>query len=570
MKLLIVHRVPPRGGAPAAQTKKTVVADWVRVGRNASCEIHLPDPRIQLEQGMIVQRDGLVYIEGEAGSQDITRKSVRSVRLKPGEPIEVGPYRLEAIAAPAGYDGGVVVELMRPAQIAPDLQSRTAQTTLAAVGLSRRWMAWSLLVALLMLGLVFPAGRVLDLPWKSASQRAAIGDRIWNPGPLMLAHQPIAERCASCHEIAFRHVRDRACLECHRGIGQHVAPALLQAQLFAGERCIACHRDHVGVKATYRDDDGFCVACHRAIRARDPNAGSRNVSDFAKDHPAFRLSVPEGDALVRVRQGSAPIAQKTSLAFPHSKHLDPKGVKSPDKGRVKLDCSSCHRPDASRRNFEPISMSRHCQECHTLQFEPAVTTREVPHGKPADAITVIEEFYANLALNGTPDSFQKAFGVPGEGLLRRVGEPDTTQRESALRVASRKAQRVAVDLFEARVCKTCHVIVRNPQPAATPWNVTPVRLENTWMPHAIFDHKAHSSSKCADCHDVAGSKKSSDVAMPTIEGCRKCHGGSRPVEKKVTSNCLLCHGFHVAKHPWDPQWKARGVARVARAQGLVR
>jgi len=90
VKLLIVTRTP-RGGGRTQQTKKTVVADWVRIGRNASCEIHLPDPRIALEQGMIVNRNGPVYIEGEAGSQDITRKSVRSVRLKPGEPIEIGP-----------------------------------------------------------------------------------------------------------------------------------------------------------------------------------------------------------------------------------------------------------------------------------------------------------------------------------------------------------------------------------------------------------------------------------------------------------------------------------------------
>jgi predicted CXXCH cytochrome family protein len=570
MKLLVIHRTPSLGAVRSAPTKKTVVADWVRIGRNASCEIHLPDPRIQLEQGMIVQRGGLVYIEGEAGSQNITRKSVRSVRLNPGEPIEVGPYRLVSVAAPSGYDGAIEVELVRPAEIAPDFQSRTARTTLAAVGWSKRGAAWTLALALLILGLLVPAGRVLDLPWRSVSQHAALGDRGWNPGPLLLAHQPIAQRCASCHEVAFEHVKDRACLECHRNTGQHVEPALQQAGLFGGARCTSCHRDHKGVKPTYRDDDGFCVDCHRDIRARAPQAGSMNVSDFGKAHPAFRLSVPEGEGMRRVRQGSGPIVQQTHLAFSHSKHLDPKGVKSPGKGKVRLECSNCHRPDASKRGFEPISMARHCQECHTLQFEPAVTTREVPHGKPADAATVIEEFYANLALNGTPDSFQKAFGVPGEGLLRRVGEPDTSQRENALRIASRKAAAVTADLFEVRVCTTCHAVSKYGPAGAAQWSVAKVRLANSWMPHAVFDHKAHAASKCADCHDVAGSKKSSDVDMPTIDKCRECHGGSRPVQRKVTSNCLLCHGFHDARHPWDPGFKPRGNARMARADGLGR
>ncbi len=92
MKFLILTRTP-RGGGRTTQTKKTVTTEWVRVGRNASCEIHLPDPRIALEQGMIVNRNGPVYIEGEAGSQDITHKSVRGVRLKPGAPVDIGPYR---------------------------------------------------------------------------------------------------------------------------------------------------------------------------------------------------------------------------------------------------------------------------------------------------------------------------------------------------------------------------------------------------------------------------------------------------------------------------------------------
>jgi hypothetical protein len=39
--------------------------------------------------------------------------------------------------------------------------------------------------------------------------------------------------------------------------------------------------------------------------------------------------------------------------------------------------------------------------------------------------------------------------------------------------------------------------------------------------------------------------------MPAIETCRECHGGSRPAEKKVTSNCLMCHAFHDARNAWE-------------------
>ncbi len=550
----------------APPAKKTVQADWVRVGRNASCEIHLPDARVPLEQGMLVLREGLVYLEGEAGSQDITRKSVRSVRLAPGTTIDVGPYRLACLAPPEGYDGAVAVELVRPAESAADLRTRAARVSLAAVGLSRRGVAWALAIGVLLVGLVLPAGRVLHLPWQDASAHPVLGDRLWDAGPLLLAHQPIATQCSRCHERAFVAVRDAACAACHAGAGPHVGPALLRTGLFAGTRCTDCHAEHKGTRAVYRDDDRACVACHSRIRSLAPGTEARDASDFAGAHPAFRLLVPGAAGLRRVRQGAGPIVQETHLAFSHAKHLDPKGVRSPDRGRVALDCAACHVPDRSGRGFEPITMARDCQSCHRLRFEPAVTAREVPHGKVQDAVTTIREFYASLALEGTPDSFQKAFGVPGEGLLRRAGTPRPAGREAALAMARRKADAVARDLVEKRVCKTCHALAREAGAGDTRWKVAPVRIANHWMPDAAFDHRAHAAQRCASCHDVAKSKASSDVAMPTIVTCRRCHSGARPVAGKVPSNCLLCHGFHRASHPWDPGYQPpAGVRRMRTA-----
>ena len=556
MKILVTVKA---GGRP--QGRKVAQGEWLRVGRNAASEVHLPDPRVPLDQGVIVNRDGLVYLEGEGGNQNITRKSVRSVRLEPGAHVDVGPYRLHVMPPPEGFDGAIQVELMHPLQADAGFVSRAKERTLGSIGLTKRWAAWLWALIVLALFLAVPAGRVLDLPWRAASQEAPFGDRFWNPGPLLLAHQPIEGRCESCHEVAFEHVKDRACLECHASIGHHVGPEMKPAALFEGARCTTCHRDHKGVKTTHRDDDGMCVACHREVKARAPASTAAAVSDFARDHPRFRLSLPGEGGVRRVRQGEPGLAEKSNLVFPHAVHLDPAGVRSPVQGRMQLECKSCHAPDASRRGFEPISMPKHCQECHQLQFEPAVTTREVPHGKPAEALTVIEEFYASLALRGEPDSFQKAFGVPGAGLLRRAGEPSADERRGALSLASRKAKQVGAELFEVRVCKTCHAVTREQQG----WSVAAIRPNHHWMPRAIFDHKVHLHVKCADCHDVAGSKQAADVAMPTIEKCRDCHGGSKPVEGKVMSNCLLCHGFHDARHPWDPLFTPKGATRVTKA-----
>ena len=37
---------------------------------------------------------------------------------------------------------------------------------------------------------------------------------------------------------------------------------------------------------------------------------------------------------------------------------------------------------------------------------------------------------------------------------------------------------------------------------------------------------------------------------------------ARAAEDKVTSNCLLCHGFHDSRHPWDPGFVPKG-SRIA-------
>src|SRR5437868_1494353 len=185
MKILITTK------AGRQQTRKTVNSDWLRVGRNTSCEIHLPDPRVPLEQGMIVYRDGLVYMEGESGSQVITRRSVRSERMHYGEPVEVGPYRIQMTPPPPGYDAALRVELVHPLEATPALAARASELTLGSLGLTKRWAAWLWALAVIFIFLVVPMGRVLDLPWRGAAQSALFGDRFWNPGPVSLAHQPI-------------------------------------------------------------------------------------------------------------------------------------------------------------------------------------------------------------------------------------------------------------------------------------------------------------------------------------------------------------------------------------------
>jgi hypothetical protein len=76
------------------------------------------------------------------------------------------------------------------------------------------------------------------------------------------------------------------------------------------------------------------------------------------------------------------------------------------------------------------------------------------------------------------------------------------------------------------------------------WRIWPVKLTGDWMPMARFNHAAHSTQKCTDCHDGAErSEHASDILMPGVAKCRECHGGAGETSK-VASSCLMCHPFH--------------------------
>ncbi|MFQ5468586.1 MAG: cytochrome c3 family protein, partial [Kiloniellaceae bacterium] len=48
---------------------------------------------------------------------------------------------------------------------------------------------------------------------------------------------------------------------------------------------------------------------------------------------------------------------------------------------------------------------------------------------------------------------------------------------------------------------------------------------------------------CVDCHAAPESKVSTDVLLPGIKSCQRCHGGEKAADK-VPTTCIACHGFH--------------------------
>src|SRR5262249_39637664 len=65
-----------------------------------------------------------------------------------------------------------------------------------------------------------------------------------------------------------------------------------------------------------------------------------------------------------------------------------------------------------------------------------------------------------------------------------------------------------------------------------------------WLPHSVFSHDSHRPLQCLECHPgVPESRLTSDVLMPAIESCRKCHTGT---ERGARSDCVECHTYHPA------------------------
>lgn len=572
MRILVISVTRNRKGQPV-RAERVVEGEMIRLGRGTQCEIHLPDPRVALFHAAIYRQGDSIFIHAPEAELSVDGGPEREARLTQGMHVSLGPYDMSVEPPPAGADLALAIELVRP--LPDDLAGIRAKsrTSLEETVLSKRGPAWILAIVFGLVFLIAPVlNAVLPLMRPATVKLPVTPDQSWNPGPLSAGHQAFGRQCGTCHETPFVHVRDHVCVDCHVKTPGHVQTVALQARLFGGTRCANCHADHKGLQGLVRRDPDLCVTCHADLKRYDPDTTLVNATDFAADHPAFKLTMwrgPGRDDRVRISQtDKAKLIEQSHLKFPHDVHLKT-SVRGP-KGRKTLECRSCHIPDASGKGFEPISMNKACLECHTLEFEPAVTTRQVPHGSVDDVMLTMQEFYANIALNNIPVDVVD-IGEIQRGLPRLGGGTITEQqRQRALAFAKNKAQQVSEDLFAARVCIVCHevtkAVIQGESGKSIAWGVVPVHVASMWMPKALFDHEKHRTNKCADCHKVEMSHSSADVAIPDIVNCRGCHAGNKPAPGKVVSTCISCHGFHLPNHP---PFSARGNAALDAPTGVM-
>ena len=337
----------------------------------------------------------------------------------------------------------------------------------------------------------------------------------YNAGPLAHAHAFLGQKCGACHVSQASYQRtatDQACLACHDGPIHHAE------QVFTPS-CSGCHVEHQGSFQLASTADSGCTQCHGNLKTKTgPTKFVSDITGFDGNHPEFAA----------LRPGQA---DPGTIKFNHKVHLK-KELRGPQ-GTVQLKCADCHRP-ADRSYMEPVNYEKHCESCHTLQFDRRFS-ESVPHKEPKIVYDfVVEKLTAYIA------------GHPSE--IPLVDEPDKRLPSRPPQPPARNAagwiqQRLADSqlLLWRKACKECHALGYPNGPDALPV-VAKAGITKRWLPHANFDHQAHQMVACASCHaKVSNSEETADVLIPGIQTCRECH---RSGPDAAEARCFECHTYH--------------------------
>jgi predicted CXXCH cytochrome family protein len=533
-----------------------------------------PDRHIQLVgQGILphhatIRRDGDQFAIAARGRARlaVNGKEVRSARLTVGDKVQIAGHTLTIIEAPAGFDLAISIELDQKS--AKSEFEAAFRTDLDQTKAWKRRASWGLFVLIAVLCLGVPLKAALVHRSGAPTPAWLPDDTFWSAGSLIPAHAlAVGRRCEACHQNLFVRVQDGQCRKCHDRTQNHVSVADLKlTELGPAARCGVCHEEHNAPDGTLVvRDDQLCVACHDAAHGRFGGLKVDKVSGFSADrHPPFKASllVPTADlSTAAVRTASMPGVQEvawhlqripvkigrehSNLKFSHQQHLDVSRVQRL-RDNAPLGCGDCHRLEPDGEHFIPITMKESCSACHELTFDDEAPQRQLPHGKPLDAILMIEDYYT------------RKFADPGftVSTVARRRIPDQPLSPSACSGTpfvrgTCQANLEIVDQFTRRGCASCHVVTDDHSADVhTRFEVLPVRLEHGYFPDVHFSHRLHAVQKdlsgdaaCLSCHKARDSRSSEDLLLPDIGKCQECHT-DRLARDRVQLQCVNCHAYH--------------------------
>lgn len=435
----------------------------------------------------------------------------------------------------------------------------------------RRWRLWlSIAVPLLAVG------------WLLAEKVS--GNRfVYSSGPVSSAHAVFGQNCNLCHVRGANYsakVDDKACLACHN------APVHSPRQAFA-PACSSCHLEHKGAFKMAATSDAACSQCHGDLHVKDGELKyDPHVSDFDNKHPQF----------LPLRHGHY---DPGTVNLNHHAHLQPT-LRGPN-GQVQMQCGDCHRPTGINQPWpysvavvqpasqppvavlaaetqqqknrftetgagpymQPIKYVNQCAACHTLQFDPLIPG-PAPHGDTAKVRTFVEEKIKQLVkehpelihqpiITGYKDQIEAThnFLRPTRDYLTLPIQATTPQNWVQQRIE------LAERLLWKKDCKVCHEQTTGEQDTI-PTSVKAV-IPARWLPNSDFDHQAHRMMTCESCHSrIYESNQTSDVNLPGIETCRRCHKQGGAMANGAEGRCYECHAYH----DWRKEQPVKGKFEV--------
>ncbi len=434
------------------------------------------------------------------------------------------------------------------------------------------------------LSLLLPLVALIWISW-----RGFYGDhRVYSSGRMSKAHAVLEKECAACHlrTVGAFSVKaaDAACLNCHDGPIHH-------ANATKSLACATCHAEHRGRISISAVSNQSCAECHADLSlVSTKSLYMRDIRAFENAHPEF--------AALRFFGGQPP-RDPSTIKLNHAIHMKPIR-RGPSGLLVQLDCSDCHRPEAvftswtygdakyiaaghsysdsheeegpvamdrkttrktmsGRELMAPVKFATACAACHLLTFD-----KRFDEGVPHDKTEVVHAFLI------------QRFGEyiarhPSEVRVARDPERDLTGKPTppevrVLTPTQWVTERVAdaEQLLWRKTCVQCHdlrfrdknslmriaQLIRDKELAAklvaaantTLPFIAPASTTLRWMPNAKFDHDAHRGFTCVSCHAKAlASTETSEVLLPGIETCKKCHA---PGPEHAESRCFECHTYH--------------------------
>ncbi|MFO0967985.1 MAG: hypothetical protein U0793_20700 [Gemmataceae bacterium] len=440
----------------------------------------------------------------------------------------------------------------------------------------------------------------------------AISAHAWAPPGMSHAS---GEKCQACHAGPAHHKNETPslnCAACHR---EHRGPGHSLVRL-ADADCTQCHRDlaaHSTTKSDYADVTRFAAGSHPDFRSIKSDPGKLKFNHALHMTPGMAVRSKTG-------LGGVTFTLKNIPAEYRKRYL----AAQPDKGDdapVQLDCRACHQLDAADfpltvaekmevspatlpprsagAYFLPITYENQCRACHPLnvpEMKPdgSLAAVAVPHRKqPTELAAWLRDYYTAQAARGMAGFWDTKAKRPLPG---KMSESILTPKLKELvekNVAD--ATKVLYEMPLKKNCALCHEVKQIGGTVTllvwpgideewTEWQITPPNVPQVWLKHARFDHMAHRAVDCRECHDRAyaslpdgalnekASVVSSDVLVPAMDNCVKCHApASGGPSGGVRFDCVLCHRYHDGDHPLAGRGAtSRGAAHPRAIESFLR